>query len=220
MNGMVSSTMVLREPDNRPNYKGVGRGVDEHTTRKLYQKLVQKDPMKAGALHTILADGVWTPRRAHKREKNSDGNCLLCGEKNAGVNNLWWECRALNKHADFGYLKLMQIRHKEQHQPECFWNTGVVTEYWTTLPRSEQMVAEDLCHECKGTAKTVFIDGSSYNIGDSNFSGWGIWSPDDHSFNGNGPLKGQSQSSDRAEVRALVAALEKAEVEIDVITDN
>eukprot|EP00972_Heterocapsa_arctica_P068688 10150825-Heterocapsa_arctica.AAC.1 len=38
------------------------------------------------------------------------------------------------------------------------------------------MMAEDLCHECKGTARTVFIDGSSYNIGNNNYSGWGIWS--------------------------------------------
>eukprot|EP00972_Heterocapsa_arctica_P108650 15999651-Heterocapsa_arctica.AAC.1 len=36
----------------------------------------------------------------------------------------------------------------------------------------------------------------------------------------NGPLKGNNQSSDRAEVRALVAALEKAEDQIEVITDN
>eukprot|EP00972_Heterocapsa_arctica_P068562 10130960-Heterocapsa_arctica.AAC.1 len=72
-------------------------------------------------------------------------------------------------------------------------------------------MAEDLCHECKGTAKTVFIDGSSYTSGNSNYSGWGIWSPDDKSFNENGRLKGKSQSSDRAEVRALVAALEKTE---------
>eukprot|EP00972_Heterocapsa_arctica_P069121 10213430-Heterocapsa_arctica.AAC.1 len=49
-----------------------------------YQKLAQKDPMKAGALHTILADGVWTRRRAHKREKNRNGDCLLCRGKNAG----------------------------------------------------------------------------------------------------------------------------------------
>eukprot|EP00972_Heterocapsa_arctica_P015314 2256240-Heterocapsa_arctica.AAC.1 len=59
------------------------------------------------------------------------------------------------------------------------------------------MKAEDLCHECKGKANTVFIDGSSYIIGDR-----------------------ASQSSDRAEVRALVAALEKTEDEIYVITDN
>eukprot|EP00972_Heterocapsa_arctica_P082637 12176154-Heterocapsa_arctica.AAC.1 len=53
------------------------------------------------------------------------------------------------------------------------------------------MMAEDLCHVCKGTAKTVFIDGSSYKLGNSNYSGWGIWSPDKHSFNDNGPLKGE-----------------------------
>ncbi len=82
------------------------------------------------------------------------------------------------------------------------------------------MKEEDLCHECKGTAKTVFIDGSSYKIGNSNYSGWGIWSPDDGTFNDNGPLKGKNQSSDRAEVRALVAALEKTEGPIEVITDN
>eukprot|EP00972_Heterocapsa_arctica_P002354 341499-Heterocapsa_arctica.AAC.1 len=82
------------------------------------------------------------------------------------------------------------------------------------------MKTEDLCHECKGTAKTVFIDGSSYEIGNSNYSGWGIWSPGENSFNDNGPLKGKNQSSDRAEVRALVAALEKTEGAIDVVTDN
>eukprot|EP00972_Heterocapsa_arctica_P107187 15791359-Heterocapsa_arctica.AAC.1 len=32
---------------NRPNYKGVEIRVDEATTRKLYQKLAQQDPMKA-----------------------------------------------------------------------------------------------------------------------------------------------------------------------------
>eukprot|EP00972_Heterocapsa_arctica_P042742 6303221-Heterocapsa_arctica.AAC.1 len=77
------------------------------------------------------------------------------------------------------------------------------------------MMAEDLCHECKGTAKSVSIDGSSYKIGNTNYSGWGIWSPDEHSFTDNGPLKGKNQSSDRAEVRALVAALEKTEGPID-----
>eukprot|EP00972_Heterocapsa_arctica_P058783 8665698-Heterocapsa_arctica.AAC.1 len=74
----------------------------------------------------------------------------------------------------------MQLRHKEHNQPECFWNAGVVTTHWTTLPESEHVTAEDLCHECKGTANTVFIDVSYYKIGNGNYSGWGIWSPDDH----------------------------------------
>eukprot|EP00972_Heterocapsa_arctica_P045996 6786658-Heterocapsa_arctica.AAC.1 len=82
------------------------------------------------------------------------------------------------------------------------------------------MMSEDLCHECTGTAKTVFIDGSSYKLGNSNDSDWGMWSPDDHSFNENGPLKGTNQSSDTAEVIALVAALEKTEGDIDILMDN
>eukprot|EP00972_Heterocapsa_arctica_P090051 13286007-Heterocapsa_arctica.AAC.1 len=32
---------------NRPNYKGADRGVDEHTARKQYLKLAQKEPMRA-----------------------------------------------------------------------------------------------------------------------------------------------------------------------------
>eukprot|EP00972_Heterocapsa_arctica_P003397 507643-Heterocapsa_arctica.AAC.1 len=82
------------------------------------------------------------------------------------------------------------------------------------------MESDDTCHPCKRTAKKVYIDGSSYNIGASCCSGWGIWSLDEESFNEQGPLKGNRQSSDRAEVRALVAALEKAENNIEVITDN
>eukprot|EP00972_Heterocapsa_arctica_P018477 2730097-Heterocapsa_arctica.AAC.1 len=107
----------MKSAKNRQNYKGVERGVDEATTRAYYNKLSQQEPMKAGALHTILADGVWTPRRAHKRYNNSNGDCLLCGENHAGVNHLLWECRAPNKQSNVGYLKLIQARHKEQHQP-------------------------------------------------------------------------------------------------------
>eukprot|EP00972_Heterocapsa_arctica_P086461 12744338-Heterocapsa_arctica.AAC.1 len=59
---------------NSPNYKGVERGVDEHTSRKFYHKLVQKEPINAGALRTSLANGVWTPRRAHKRQTNCNGD--------------------------------------------------------------------------------------------------------------------------------------------------
>eukprot|EP00972_Heterocapsa_arctica_P058827 8670207-Heterocapsa_arctica.AAC.2 len=50
---------------NRPNYKGLEKGVDEATTIFFYKQLSHTYVMNAGALHTILADGVWTPRRAH-----------------------------------------------------------------------------------------------------------------------------------------------------------
>eukprot|EP00972_Heterocapsa_arctica_P058249 8593488-Heterocapsa_arctica.AAC.1 len=46
-----------KSANNRPKYKGVEQGVDEPTTRTYYKQLAHKAPMKAGALHTILADG-------------------------------------------------------------------------------------------------------------------------------------------------------------------
>eukprot|EP00972_Heterocapsa_arctica_P020548 3029730-Heterocapsa_arctica.AAC.1 len=40
-----------------PNYDGVEKGVDDF--------LAQKRPLNAGALHTIITDGVWYPQRAN-----------------------------------------------------------------------------------------------------------------------------------------------------------
>eukprot|EP00972_Heterocapsa_arctica_P103966 15323145-Heterocapsa_arctica.AAC.1 len=47
-----------------------------------------------------------------------------------------------------------------------------------------------------------------------------MWSPDNANFKENGALIGRDQGSNRAEVRALVAALEKPIGCIEVITDN
>eukprot|EP00972_Heterocapsa_arctica_P077717 11463081-Heterocapsa_arctica.AAC.1 len=68
--------------------------------------------------------------------------------------------------------------------------------------------------------KKVYIDGSATKIGSSEYVGWGTWSPDNPNVKENGALKGRDQGSDRAEVRALVAALEKSMSGIEVITDN
>eukprot|EP00972_Heterocapsa_arctica_P076573 11295184-Heterocapsa_arctica.AAC.1 len=47
---------------SKQHYKGA-----ESTTRKLYNKLAQKQPLNAGVLRTIITDGVWHPERAAKR---------------------------------------------------------------------------------------------------------------------------------------------------------
>eukprot|EP00972_Heterocapsa_arctica_P098718 14567871-Heterocapsa_arctica.AAC.1 len=57
-------------------------------------------------------------------------------------------------------------------------------------------------------------------IGPSAYAGWGTWSPDNATFKEGGALIGGDQGSDRAEVRALVAALEQSIGGIEVITDN
>ena len=49
--------------EHRPNYGGI-KDVDEVTSVAYYKRKAKSAPMVAGALHTILADGIWTPDRA------------------------------------------------------------------------------------------------------------------------------------------------------------
>eukprot|EP00972_Heterocapsa_arctica_P114830 16444577-Heterocapsa_arctica.AAC.1 len=105
-------------------------------------------------------------------------------------------------------------------EPHCLWTTGVITKEYTALPNTPYMMAEDTAQDSTERAQKVYIDGSATKIGASAYAGWGIWSPDNVNFKENGALKGKDQGSDRAEVRALIAALEKSIGRIEVITDN
>eukprot|EP00972_Heterocapsa_arctica_P105080 15483128-Heterocapsa_arctica.AAC.1 len=151
---------------NKHNYKGIDGEVGEATTRNYYFKFAQTEPMKPGALHTISRWSVDPTKSVQQTEEFK------------------------REIPELGYLNLRKKRAQE-NKPECFWDAGIIATYWTTLPLTEQ--SEDTCHPCKGTATTVYIDGSSYKLGASNYSGWRIWS------NKHGPLKGNKQSSDRAE---------------------
>eukprot|EP00972_Heterocapsa_arctica_P106381 15672237-Heterocapsa_arctica.AAC.1 len=90
-------------------------------------KLAQKKPLNAGALHTILADGAWTPERAEMRMKNADGACVLCVAPKAGFEHIWWECPALNGVVNVGLQKIKHRRAKEGNKPACFWSTDSQT---------------------------------------------------------------------------------------------
>eukprot|EP00972_Heterocapsa_arctica_P052571 7734099-Heterocapsa_arctica.AAC.1 len=126
MTGRALSVTVSTERDNKlgkkalgkyKTTKGIDRGVDEATTRTCYLKLAQQEPMKAGALHTIIADGAWTPHRAYNVSNNANAQFLLCESENAGDNHIWWECPVLNTYSDLGYLNLNTKRHNENNKP-------------------------------------------------------------------------------------------------------
>ena len=105
-------------------------------------------------------------------------------------------------------------------EPQCLWTTGVITKDYTTLPETDFRKAEDISLENTQRANNIYIDGSATKIGASAYAGWGMWSPDNDKFQENGPLKGKGQGSDRAEVKALLAALEKTIGRTEIITDN
>eukprot|EP00972_Heterocapsa_arctica_P080295 11833618-Heterocapsa_arctica.AAC.1 len=95
-------------------------------------------------------------------------------------------------------------------EPKCLWRTGVITERYFSLPISDYMRAADNVAVSNEKAIKNNIDGSATKIGASAYAGWGMWSPDNDSFKENGAIRGSDQGSDRAEVRALLAALEKS----------
>eukprot|EP00972_Heterocapsa_arctica_P002945 433816-Heterocapsa_arctica.AAC.1 len=82
------------------------------------------------------------------------------------------------------------------------------------------MKAVEVCHPCRGKVNKVYIDESATKVGASCYAGWGLWTPDDHLFHECGPLLGEEQGSDRAEVTALVAALEQLEDAIEYVRDT
>eukprot|EP00972_Heterocapsa_arctica_P079940 11780888-Heterocapsa_arctica.AAC.1 len=105
--------------------------------------------MNAGALRTIITDGVWYPERANQICKNEDGLCLLCkcGNK-GGLQHNWWECEACNSVTTYNWLQLQEIKKHMNSEPQCLWTTGVINKEYTVLPDTEYMKAEDLCLDC------------------------------------------------------------------------
>ena len=203
--------------EHRPNYGGIS-SVDEETSVALYKKKVKVSPMVAGALHTILADGVWTPSRAKVRGKKSDGKCALRG-MSSGTEHVFWERPAVHKNYDPRRFALSAQKDKGVLTSSLAL-AGVAQGDFCTLGPSEAMKSGEMVGAVAGGAATVYIDGSAYSAGGTKFAGWGVWFADNADFCVRGPLLGRGQSSDRAEVRALVAAVEAARGRIDVGTDN
>eukprot|EP00972_Heterocapsa_arctica_P046214 6817671-Heterocapsa_arctica.AAC.1 len=59
-------------------------------------------------------------------------------------------------------------------EPHCLWTTGVIANNYTTLPDTEQMMAEDTEENGAETIQKVYIDGSATTIGASAYAGWGM----------------------------------------------
>eukprot|EP00972_Heterocapsa_arctica_P044252 6533222-Heterocapsa_arctica.AAC.1 len=109
--------------------------------------------MNAGALNTIITDGVWYPQRANKRSNNKDGKCLLCTCDKAGLQHIWWECEACNSYSNLNWLQLKAIRNTMNAEPQCLWATGVITKDWTALPETDYMKQSDICQTCSEHAE-------------------------------------------------------------------
>ena len=144
-------------------------------------------------MHTILADGVWTPSRARKRAKRESDRCILCGKKSADADHLWWDCPCLHSRYKFHFADLKIRRARDKGQPRCLWTIGVVPKGFTELPESEPMRAEIRNYEGPTDVGEVYIDGFAYEVGSSKHAGWGIWARGKPAFSDSGPVEGSRQ---------------------------
>eukprot|EP00972_Heterocapsa_arctica_P068241 10080189-Heterocapsa_arctica.AAC.1 len=109
--------------------------------------------MNAGALRTIITDGVWYPERANKMGKMMMG-CVYFA--NVVSNEV---C------STFGGNVKPDIKKHMNSEPQCLWTTGVITKEYTALPGTVYMKAEDTRHDSIEKAQKVYIDGSATKIG-------------------------------------------------------
>ena len=108
-------------------------------------------------------------------------------------------------------------------EPKCFWRTGLATYDMTRMDASAHMrMTDDVEHPWvprRGADRILYTDGSYYTAGSSGYAGWGVYDPTGEASS-YGALKGWEQTAAKAEVRALVAAVEPVHDYVCVYSDN
>ena len=147
--------------------------------------------MKAGALITVLADGVWAPDRACRHGRRKTGNCVMCGKRGADAEHLWWECSALHNGNDHRLIKLRKIRSAAKHE-RCLWTTGIALKRHSWSRETDAMRADDVPSVSvqHPSGVTVYTDGSGKNAGARRYAGWSISCEECEDFTVSAPLLG------------------------------
>ena len=145
-----------------------------------------------------------------------------CGEEVEDAQHRWWACPAFDDIRREEELKTAAKTWDEcgGDLPDCFKHCGLVTNHMVQHTWSERMRQEE--GGSAGTTRTcrkAWTDGSAVESKDTvnRRAGWGVKFDDGHVIGG--PLDGRNQTVYRAELRAVVAALEHTIGPLEVITD-
>ena len=112
---------------------------------------------------------------------------------------------------------------RSQGQPRCLWRTGTVPKGF--LPQFQSVCfnqAENLQEPSieSQTVIRVYTDGSGYKAAGVLLAGFGVHFPQMVSLDSCGPLHGPVQTVQRAELRAVCCAIEKAPSRISIVSDS
>ena len=172
-----------------------------------------------GAARVIQQGGVWTQARLRERDGVEVPRCQWCGGPPETVMHRWWDCPAWSSTR----RRLEEPpgpRNLLENIPSAILECGLPLK--GSVPIPPLAAGRDQVHEpVTDAAMRVWTDGSCTHPKDSRLrrAGWGLWAGELHPWNVSSPLLGQEQTAFRAELRAMVAAVEMFAGELEIASD-
>ena len=148
--------------------------------------------------------------------------CPRCEEGVEDTEHRWWNCPAFEDIRREQYVKSITREWEREggNLPGCFTHCGIVNEEMLKMTWSEAMKGVDRRQQVeKMTCTKAWTDGSGSHSKDviKRRAGWGVVFS--NGAKKGGPLQGINQTVYRAELRAVVEALESTRGSIQIITD-
>ena len=147
---------------------------------------------------SIMADGMWTPERAHKRCCRPSPLCNFCRQAKGTIDHMWWDCPVLRWRYS-GDFQALQRRRQSPAEPPCLWLLGLVPKGY--IPRATSpycLQAERVQELVVGQVHAAFTDGSAVRTPCGWRADWGVYLTPNN-VGRTRALRGACQTSQRAE---------------------
>jgi ribonuclease HI len=222
---------------------GIQFGIEREATTALLSSS-RLTPLDKGTLRSILAGAVWTQDRLYRASLVSSPTCPYCDALVAEDHrHMWWSCAA------WAHLRIEHcgdLLHEVSAWPECLAVCGLLPAGFCSLPaavplfidltieddtnapaeivaaavglNSSHPVAE-ICHDNR---IVIYTDGACRGNQTRAIrrAGVGVFWGIGHRFNISEPLNGAQQTNQRAELFAVIRALETDDRRLEIRTDS
>jgi len=218
----------------RKDMNGIEHGIDRDATLALLNGS-KLSPMQKGSLRSILAGAIWTQDRLHRAYRVESPLCPYCRQASEDHQHMWWECSAWSG---------IRLKHgfaptaAASHWPSCLAVCGILP----AIPVDDGLGAQEVIdltsdeviepsdmEPSQGRTETwvegrvvLYTDGASQNnqFRSLRKAGLGVFWGHKHPLNLSEPLAGPIQTNNRAELTAVLRALEIESRPVEIRTDS
>ena len=191
-------------------------------------ELAAASPKVAGTMRSIGMGATTTRSRRYRAGYEESPICLRCGEADEDEIHRLWGCPASSELRHRHGLEAQALGHALGHAPcAAFLARCLVPRQWTQVEmphRSPTPVQEPegWLEQIGGLQGVVATDGTAAFGEDHRLrlAAWGLWAPLAGGVSLEGPLPGKEQTVPRAELWAVLAAVQHAVAPILLLIDN